>query len=154
MLLWGPISLPASPLLVPVKGPAQPSQSFSSPQLFPHISWWLSLGSQVCRPLEYCQVYGWVLPGVWPGRQRWKAFLVPPLLLEERPGPSQLPDQEGSCKTPGESWTVGALPVQTHRATISHSLFWNPVGASIIWRGAPEARKYKGANGVLLVDSL
>lgn len=36
---------------------------------------------QVCRPLEYCQVYGWVLPGVWPGGQRRKAFLVPSVLL-------------------------------------------------------------------------
>lgn len=66
---------------------------------------------QVCCPLEYCQVYGWVLPRVWPSRQGREAFLVSSLLLQARPGPSQLPDQEGSSKTPGKSWAVKVLPV-------------------------------------------
>lgn len=82
------------------------------PLVFCHSLCCLSLWIlQVRCPLEYRQVYGWVLPRVWPGGQGRKAFLVPSLLLQERPGPSQLPDQEGNSKTPGESWAVVVLSV-------------------------------------------
>lgn len=52
--------------------------------------------TQICCPLEYCQVNGWILPGVWQSWERWKTILLPPLLLKEWPGSSQLPDQEGA----------------------------------------------------------
>ena len=97
-------SLPACPPLVAVESPAAPTQNHSSPQIFCRISCCLSLCIlQVCRPLEHCQVYGRVLPRVRPSGQGREAFLVPSLLLQERPGPSQLPDQEGSSTSPGEA---------------------------------------------------
>lgn len=62
--------------------------------LQPHILSFYHM--QICCPLEYCQVNGWILPGVWQSWERWKTILLPPLLLKEWPGPSQLPDQEGA----------------------------------------------------------
>lgn len=124
--LWDPLFLYllSSLLLITLESPAPLTQNHPFPEVFWHCSCHLSLWIlQVCRPLEYCQVYGWVLPRVWPGRQGREAFLVPSLLLQERPGPSQLSDQEGNSKTPGKSWAVVVLSVRNHHSPISHSSF-------------------------------
>jgi len=43
----------------------------------------LSYHMQICCPLEYCKVNGWILPRIWQSWERWEAVLLPPLLLKE-----------------------------------------------------------------------